>query len=452
MVWLTFERYSDPGNYNSAISGGALFSYSLLCTILVAQILAIVLQSLSAKLAVVTSQSLPAIIKHRQSTMVSAAFWGICELSLLAADIPQIVGIAMSLNTLFGIPMKYAISCTLLDIGVVFLLYKQDGTIRSVLWLETVVAGVVSVVIVALGVILAKIPSIGFMEVLRGFLPSSRLFDKDELIASISTLSSNAAMPHALILGSCVRQTFEAATCRNCPKARAKAVEKINAGLPTESVLRSSIRFNVCEIALSLITIPMFINTAILIIAGKTMYNKQASKNIDEDLFAIHHFFLQVASPAIANIFAVSMLLSGISAGVVICLTGQALAPVYPFKREIAPWQRRLITRGILVLGLVLLTVLTGVEGLVTTMDSSQTVLTMLLPLVAGPLIYYTGSSRVMTARVSDASTNEEGVANMRNHIITQVVAWAFWLGIVAMDCHLIVTSIIFWTRRVSSA
>lgn len=192
----------------------------------------------------------------------------------------------------------------------------------------------------------------------------------------------------------------------------------------------------------------MFINSAILIIASGTMYAKPGSTDVDADLFAVHHFFLQQANSTIANVFALSMLLSGISAGIVISLTGQSLAPLYPFKKDLAPWQRRVVTRGVLLLTLTLLTVAAGSDALVTAMNGSQTVLTILLPFIAGPLVYYTGSSKVMTLHVADLTTRATRRANMRNHFILQIVAWTFWLGLVVMDCHLIVTSIIYYAKR----
>lgn len=213
--------------------------------------MAIVLQSLSAKLAVVTSQSLPATVHARHSRWVSTLFWILCEMSLLAADLPQVVGIAISLNILLQIPLPYAISCSMLDIVLTLLLWRPDGTIRSIRWLEVVVAGVISIVMVAFVIVLARLLEIDSMTVLKGYLPSRQLFGYEEAVASMSIFGA-IVMPHALLLGSCVRQTFDAATCRNCPKARARMLEKLDKGPATEASVQAAVRFNIWEIALSL--------------------------------------------------------------------------------------------------------------------------------------------------------------------------------------------------------
>lgn len=209
---------------------------------------------------------------------------------------------------------------------------------------------------------------------------------------------------------------------------------------PSIHAIRSCMKYSIIELVLSLFTFALFVNSAILIVAGASLYGESGSD--DADLWGIHNLLSQSIAPAAGLIFALALLLSGISAGIVCTMAGQMVSEGM-LNWSIRPWLRRIITRSISIIPSIIIAAAVGKEGLDRTLTASQVVLSVILPFVTAPLIYFTCRNRYMTVlndRVSEGEdeTTVDGV-KMRNNIILSIISIAVWLIIVVMNVALLV-------------
>jgi metal iron transporter len=254
----------------------------------------------------------------------------------------------------------------------------------------------------------------------------------DSLYLSCGILGATV-MPHSLYLGSGVVQSrvrdFDNKLGNNYNTTDSEG-EPIKYR-PSLAAIKYCLGYSIAELAISLFTFALFVNSAILIVAGASLSNNSASQSAD--LFGIYDLLRSTLSPAAATLFALALLLSGTSAGIICTMAGQMVSEGQ-LNWSIAPWLRRLVTRTISILPSIIIAGAIGKEGLSAALNASQVVLSVILPFVSAPLIYFTCRNRYMTVAVSD------GVAvGMRNNWVTATAAVLIWLVIVVMNVALLV-------------
>jgi metal iron transporter len=273
-------------------------------------------------------------------------------------------------------------------------------------------------------------------------------------------------MPHSLILGSGLVQPrlrdFDVRE-RIFPPGRVITDENEGATLqyqPSLAAIRKCLPYSIAELAISLFTFALFVNSAILIVAGASLYGVTGAE--DADIFGIHALLSRSIGKAAGVVFALALLLSGTTAGIVCTLAGQMVSEGQ-LKWNIKPWQRRLITRAISIVPSMIVAATVGKKGLSTALIASQVALSCLLPVVSAPLIYFTCRSKYMTVaadRVVPSEKTELKVVvddraaaveigdaavqsvSMKNHWITAIVAVTIWVVITVMNVAAIVLTI----------
>lgn len=257
-------------------------------------------------------------------------------------------------------------------------------------------------------------------------------------------------MPHSLFLGSGIVQPRlrEYDTKHNLiPSEPISAASSTNGGydkvtyIPSHAAIKHSLKYSITELALSLFTFALFVNSAILIVAGASLYGNPEA--LQADIFGIHKLLVQSISPAVGTIFALALLLSGVSAGIVCTISGQMVSEG-ALRWKMKPWLRRLITRSISITPSVIIAGAVGRTGLSAALTGSQVVLSSVLPFVTLPLIYFTSRSRFMTvqpgmARYTDeqgrpTTGNASGAIDMSNSWWLIFIAGLVWLIIVIMN------------------
>jgi metal iron transporter len=222
---------------------------------------------------------------------------------------------------------------------------------------------------------------------------------------------------------------------------------------PSLAAIRFCFRYSVVELAVSLFTFALFVNSSILVVAGASLHgDKGGAEAEDADLFAVHRLLSQTLAPVAGTIFALALLLSGVSAGIVCTISGQILSEG-ALRWTLRPWLRRLVTRAISIVPSIIIAAAVGRAGLGAALTASQVALSVILPFVSAPVIYFTCRSRYMTVAASSPSSsspsssslpgggsnNAGAVVNFRNHWFTAVFALVLWLVVTTMNVALLV-------------
>jgi metal iron transporter len=247
-------------------------------------------------------------------------------------------------------------------------------------------------------------------------------------------------MPHSLYLGSGVVQArlheFDIKE-GNLP-ARPPTFSSSTIDLkyrPSISAIRNCMGYSIAELVIALFTFAFFVNSAILITAGSSLAENNSTP--EADLFSIHDLLSASIAPVAGTIFAVSLLLSGTAAGIVATITGQMVSEG-SLNWRCAPWLRRLLTRSISIMPSIIIAASVGRNGLTAALNGTQITLSVILPFVSAPLIYFTCRNKYMTV-----STIDGGEVKMRNHWFTAILAILIWLIVVAMNVSLLVLIVI---------
>lgn len=262
---------------------------------------------------------------------------------------------------------------------------------------------------------------------MKGYLPSAAVVKGEGIYLSCGILGATV-MPHSLFLGSGLvlprlREFEVAAGYDPDPLEPTDEQRKYR---PAVSTIKSCLKYAVVELASSLLTFALFVNSAILVVAGANLYGNTEAQ--DANLFGIHGLLARDVAPAAGVLFAISLLLSGASAGIVCTMAGQMVSEGM-LNWKTRPWLRRLITRIISIVPSVAIAASIGEQGINQALVGSQIVLCAILPFVTGPLIYFTCRNRFMTVPTGGPGGEEtegDGV-KMRNHWITAVVAVLIW-------------------------
>ena len=313
--YLVAVGYMDPGNWATDLAGGSKFKYTLLSVILVSNLMAILLQSLCARLGIVTGRDLAQACRDHYPRPVSFSLWVLCEIAICACDLAEVIGSAIALNLLFGIPLVWGVCITALDVLAV--MYLQNKGFR---YIEALV---VTLILTVGGCFLAEIifsrPDV--MEVLKGFVPKFEVvYNKEMLYIAIGILGATV-MPHNLYLHSSIVQT--------------RKYEQNAAGK------REAIKFATIDSTVALM-FALFINAAILIVSAATFHG--TSHEVAEIQDA-HKLLSPVLGVTLAStLFAVALLASGQNSTLTGTLAGQIVMEGF-LNIRLRPWLRRLITR-----------------------------------------------------------------------------------------------------------
>jgi metal iron transporter len=400
--------YIDPGNYATDVSAGASYRFKLLFMILVSNLFAIFLQSLCIKLGSVTGLTLAENCRAHLPSWLNYVLYAFAEAAIIATDIAEVIGTATALNLLLHIPIVAGCAISICDVLFILLFYSPDGgSMRALRAFEYFVMLLVLGVVICFCFQLSLIKNATVGEVFKGYLPSSALVQGQGLYQACGILGATV-MPHSLYLGSGIIQARLKDFDNKHPARNASVTtgrpshehnEDVDDGYeekyrPSISAIRSCLSYSIAELAISLFTFALFVNSAILIVAGASLYNVDGAS--DADLFGIHTLLSQTLAPAAATIFALALLLSGISAGIVCTIAGQMVSEGQ-LRIAVKPWVRRLMTRSISIIPSIVIAGAVGKEGLSNALNASQVALSVILPFVSAPLIYFTCRNKFMT-------------------------------------------------------
>lgn len=358
--YMVSVGYMDPGNWATDIAGGAQFGYLLLSVILLSNLMAIVLQGLSARLGIATGRDLAQACRDHFSRPVNLGLWLLCEMAIIACDLAEVIGTAIALKLLFGIPLLAGAVITAVDVVLVLLLMHRG--------FRALEAFVITLLLVIFGcfavqIVLAAPP---LQAVLAGFIPHAEVVTNPQALYLAIGIIGATVMPHNLYLHSSIVQT------RAYPR--------------TDPGRRSALRWAVADSTLALM-LALFINASILILAA-AVFHAHGRTDV-QDIEQAHELLAPMLGVGLAStLFAVALLASGINSTVTATLAGQIVMEGF-LRLRIAPWARRLITRGIAIVPVVVVTALYGDQGTARLLVLSQVLLSMQLPFAVIPLVRF---------------------------------------------------------------
>jgi manganese transport protein len=365
--YLVSVGYMDPGNWATDLAGGSKFGYTLLSVILLSNLMAILLQALAARLGIVTDRDLAQACRASFSRPVNFLLWLACEAAIIACDLAEVIGTAIALNLLFGIPLLGGALITALDVFLLLLLMNKGFR-----YLEAFVISLLIVIAICFAIqIAAAAPPIA--AVLKGFAPSTAIVTNPEMLYIAIGIIGATVMPHNLYLHSSIVQT--------------RAFERTDAGR------REAIKWATTDSTIALM-LALFINAAILIVAAATFH---ASGRTDVvEIGQAHELLSPLLGLGIAStLFAVALLASGLNSTVTATLAGQIVMEGFLHLR-LPNWARRLVTRGVAIVPVVIVIALYGERGTGQLLIFSQVVLSMQLPFAVIPLVRFVSDRRKM--------------------------------------------------------
>jgi manganese transport protein len=365
--YMVSVGYMDPGNWATDLAGGAQFGYTLLSVILLSNAMAILLQALAARLGIATGRDLAQACRDSYSRPVGIMLWLICEAAIIACDLAEVIGTAIALQLLFGIPLIAGALITALDAFLVLLLMNRGFRFLEafVIALLIVIAGCFAVQIVAAA------PSVA--EVAKGFLPSREIVANPAMLYIAIGIIGATVMPHNLYLHSSIVQT--------------RAYERTPQGR------REAIKWATTDSTIALM-LALVVNAAILIVAAAAFHGT-GHQDVAE-IGDAHRLLSPLLGLGIAStLFAVALLASGLNSTVTATLAGQIVMEGFIHLRMPA-WARRLVTRGIAIVPVVVVTWLYGERGTGQLLVLSQVVLSMQLPFAVIPLVRFVSDRRRM--------------------------------------------------------
>ena len=365
--YMVSVGYMDPGNWATDIAGGSRFGYALLAVVLLSNLVAVLLQALSARLGIVTGLDLAQACRAHYSRPVNLALWFGCELAIIACDLAEVIGTAIALNLLFGIPLVAGALLTVLD--VMLLLWLMGRGFR---FLEAFVGALLAVIALcfAVQIVLAAPP---VAAVLGGFVPRAEIVTNPAMLYLAIGILGATVMPHNLYLHSSLVQT----------RAYAR----------TEPGRRQAIRWATLDSTVAL-TLALFVNAGILIVAA-AVFHTSGHTEVAEIGQAYELLSPLLGVGIAATVFAVALLASGLNSTITATLAGQIVMEGF-LNLRLPQWLRRVLTRGLAVVPVVVVTWLYGESGTADLLVFSQVVLSLQLPFAIVPLVRFVSSRRIM--------------------------------------------------------
>src|SRR5216684_4781345 len=393
--YLVAVGYMDPGNWATDLGGGSKFGYTLLSVILLSNLIAMFLQALSAKLGIATGRDLAQACREHYSRRTAIALWVICETAIAACDLAEVLGSAVALKLLFGLPLLAGVILTGLDVLVVLALQGRG--------FRLIEAFVVTLIVTIAGCFAYEIffAHPVWREAAHGFLPRAEILRNREMLYIAIGILGATVMPHNLYLHSSIVQTR-------------------NFGASTRD-RREALRFAVFDSTLAL-GFALFINAAILVMAAATFHGK--GHNQVADIADAYKLLSPLLGTTMAStLFAVPLLCSGQNATLTGTLAGQIVMEGF-LDIRLRPWLRRLITRSIAIIPAALVIGFAGENKVTSLLILSQVILSFQLPFAVIPLIQFTNSRTRM--------------GEFANSRLTAVVAWIVAAAILFFNAELL--------------
>ncbi|MBX3380731.1 MAG: Nramp family divalent metal transporter [Phycisphaeraceae bacterium] len=396
--------YMDPGNWATDLAGGAQFGYTLLSVILISNLMAMVLQHLALKLGIVTGRDLAQACRDHYSKPVGFILWVLCEIAIAACDLAEVIGSAIALNLLFGIPLWLGVCITAVDVLLILMLqYRGFRAIEAI----------IAVLVLTIGLcfayeMIASRPDLP--GVLAGLLPRPEIVtDPAKLYIAIGILGATV-MPHNLYLHSSIVQT--------------RRYERTDEGKAM------AVRYATIDSTAALF-IAFFINAAILILAAATFHNTG-----HQDVAGIEDAF-KLLTPVLgatmaSTVFAIALLASGQNSTLTGTLAGQIVMEGF-LNIRLAPWLRRLITRLLAIIPAAIVAVLYGARGVNDLLILSQVILSLQLSFAVIPLVLFT-SDRVKMGRFVNGTW-------------LKIVSWGMAVVIAVLNGYLLYETVVSWIK-----
>ena len=400
--YLVAVGYMDPGNWATDLAGGSQFGYTLLSVILISNLMAVLLQGLASKLGIVSGRDLAQACRDHYSPRVNFGLWVLCEIAIAACDLAEVIGTAIALNLLFGIPLAWGVGITALDVLIV--LYLQNKGFRV---LEALVIALVATVgLCFLFELIVSRPELG--GVFAGFVPSLVILRDPEMLYIAIGILGATVMPHNLYLHSSIVQTRKYDLSREGK--------------------REAVRFAFVDSTIAL-SFALFINAAILIVAAATFHRTGNTQVAEiQDAYQLLTPLLGVGAASI--VFALALLASGQNSTLTGTLAGQIVMEGF-LNIRIRPWLRRLITRAIAIVPAAIVAILYGESGTAKLLVLSQVVLSLQLSFAVYPLVMFT--------------SDREKMGEFANSTWLKVLAYLVALVIAALNAWLLFKTFRKW-------
>jgi manganese transport protein len=370
--YLVAVGYMDPGNWATSLAGGSKFGYALLTVALLSNLMAILLQALCARLGIGAGRDLAQACRDAFPRWMSWPLWVITEIAICATDLAEVIGTAIGLNLLFGVPLELGVLITALDVFLI--LWMQNLGFRYV---EAFIVTLLGVIAVCFAVQIAM-ANPDWRAVIVGFAPTIEIVKNPDMLYLAIGIIGATVMPHNLFLHSGVVQT----------RRFGELVEE----------KREAIKLATVDSTIAL-TFALVINAAILILAAAT-FNKTGQTDVSE-LGEVHKLIAPLLGSAWApTLFGIALLCCGMNSTVTATLAGQIVMEGF-IDIRLPPWARRLVTRAIAIVPAAAVTIWFGEAGTAKLLILSQVILGLALPFSVVPLVMFTASRAKMGALVA---------------------------------------------------
>lgn len=370
--YMVAVGYMDPGNWATDLAGGSAFGYSLLSVILLSNFAAMLLQALAARLGIATGMDLAQACRARYPQAARVPLWLLCELGIVACDLAEVIGTAIALQLLFGIPLLAGVCLTAVDVLLILVLL-QHGFRKLEAFIIALLVIIAACFAIELTLSGADVPAL-----LTGLVPTTQIVTNPAMLYIAMGIVGATVMPHNLYLHSAIVQTRRFSR--------------------TDEGKREAIRFATFDSSTALL-LALFINGAILVLAAST-FHAGGHAGV-ADIRQAYQLLTPMLGAAIAStLFAVALLASGQNSTITATLAGQIVMQGF-LDIRLQPWLRRLVTRSVAILPAALAVILYGSGGMTKLLIFSQIVLSLQLPFAMVPLVQFTSDRRLMGAQVN---------------------------------------------------
>ncbi len=391
-AYLISVGYMDPGNWATDIAGGSRFGYQLIWVLLMSNVMALILQSLSARLGIVKGLDLAQASRQQYSKFANYGLYALAEIAIAACDLAEIIGMAIGLNLLFDIPLLYGVLITIAD--TFLLMYILQKGMRM---MEAFILALITIIGISFFIQLFIVkPELN--AIAKGFIP--QLLHDDALYIAIGIIGATV-MPHNLYLHSALVQTRKFGR--------------------DEKGIKQAIKFNFIDTTVAL-NLAFLVNAAILVLAASAFYKNGYDSVVD--ITDAHKLLKGIFGSFAPALFAIALIAAGQSSTITGTFAGQIVMEGY-LNLRISPWMRRIITRLIAVIPTLLTILYFGEHELGNLLILSQVMLSIQLGFAIIPLIHFTSSKWIM--------------GKFKITVITQVVAWTVALIIVGLNIKLVI-------------
>ncbi|MCY7284908.1 MAG: Nramp family divalent metal transporter [Cyanobacteria bacterium CAN_BIN43] len=400
--YLISVGYMDPGNWAIDIAGGSRFGYTLLSVILLSNIMAMLLQSLCVRLGVATGRDLAQACRDYFGKRISFVLWILCEIAIAACDLAELLGSAIALQLLFGLPLVFGVCLTALDVlGLLFLQHKGFRYVEAL-----IITLVATIGICFTAEIFFAKPDVG--EILQGYIPHGEILGNPEMLYLAIGILGATVMPHNLYLHSSIIQTRQ--------------------WQPTDQKRWEAIKFGTLDSTIAL-SLALFINSAILIVSAAVFHNS-GNQQVAEIQDAYQLLSPLVGVGAASAIFGIALLASGQSSTLTATLAGQIVMEGFVHLR-LPAWLRRLATRLLAMIPALIAVIWFGEQSTGQLLVLSQVVLSLQLSFAVVPLVMFTSDRRITGEFV--------------NPLWLKAGAWGVAIVIIGLNTWLLVQTFLSW-------